>query len=75
MKPLHTYHVNSEQDFKDLRWYIDAEIDQWYSYVHYGLINQIQNHTGKDQRTYQRKFCSWLARLNTFKSSYPEFLI
>ena len=75
MKQLSNYTITSLQDLEDLLWYLDAEVGYWYSYVHFGLKNEIQKHTRKDQRTYQRKFCSWLARCNTIKAKYPELYI
>ena len=75
MKPLPSYAIDSPKALTDLLWYLNAEIEYWYSYVHFGLKGKIQKHSRKDQRTYQRKFCSWLARRNTTKALYPEFYI
>ena len=51
------------------------EIDFYFSYLHAGLHGSITNHTRKDQRHYQRKFCSWLSRYDRIKNSYPEEFI
>ena len=75
MKPLPSYPINSPKDLDDLLWYLNAEIEYWYSYVHFGLKDEIQKHSRKDQRLYQRKFCSWLARRNYVKDLYPEYYI
>lgn len=75
MKPLNSYNIDSYKAYQDTIWYIKAEEEYWYSYVHFGLLNKIHGHCRKHQRHYQRKFCSWLARHNTFKDLYPEFFI
>lgn len=61
-------------------WYhLDMELDYRYSYVHYGLNNEIQGHCRKDQRTYQRKFCSTYAKLKNLEDyingTYTEYFI
>ena len=59
------------QQLSNLRW----DADYWYSYVTQGLANEISGHTRKDQRYYQRKFCSFYSRLKRFREQHAEFLI
>lgn len=54
-----------------LKW----NVNYWYSYVYQGLRNEISGHCRKDQRTYQRHFCSCYSKLQRFREQYPEFLI
>ena len=75
MIPLSDYLKKPGTDIKGYLWYVDCELDQWYSYLHYGLLNQIQGNTRKHQRYYQRKFCSWLSRRDRIKSQYAELFI
>lgn len=75
MKPLSSYKIQSFKDFQDIEWFIKAEVNFWYSYVHFGLLSQIQGHSRKHQRHYQRKFCSWYSRLKSFRSTHAEHLI
>jgi hypothetical protein len=65
----------TRNQFENKLWIIDSDIQYWYSYVSQGLRNEIQGHSRKDQRTYQRKFCSMLSRSAKFKEQYPEYLI
>lgn len=51
------------------------DMNMWYQYVTQGLNNEIESHTRKDQRTYQRKFCSILSRRDRLKEKYPEHLV
>jgi len=56
-------------------WHFRMDVDYWYSYVRQGLRNQIEGHSRKDQRTYQRKFCSFISRRNQYIDSHPEYFI
>lgn len=56
-------------------WILEADVDMWYSYVSQGLLNTIQNHCRKDQRTYQRRFCAALSKLHRFVDNHPEEFI
>ena len=51
------------------------ELDMWYSYVISGLRNEIQHHSRKDQRTYQRRFCAAYSKLQRFKEQHAECFI
>ena len=51
------------------------ELDMWYQYVISGLHNEIQGHTRKDQRSYQRHFCNYYSRLQRFREQYAEYFI
>lgn len=67
--------LSSEPAIRQTLWCIEAELDQWYSYVHFGLLGEICRHTRKDQRYYQRKFCSWISRRDRIKFQHAELLI
>lgn len=75
MIPLSNYLLKSNVSVKQYLWYVNCEIDMWYSYVHFGLLNEINNHTRKYQRYCQRKFCSWLSRRDRIKSKHSELFI
>jgi len=62
---------STQAKLNDLQW----DCDYWYSYVVQGLRNEIQGSTRKDQRFYQRKFCSFYSRLQRFKEDNAEHLI
>jgi hypothetical protein len=65
----------TKDDFKTKFWLLDNEVRFWYSYFSQGLKNEIHAHCRKNQRTYQRKFCSALSRRDKFKDQYPEYFI
>lgn len=67
--------LSSEPAIRQTLWHIEAELDQWYSYVHFGLLNEIYQHSRKDQRYYQRKLCSWISRRDRIKSQHAELFI
>ena len=67
--------TSTEVSIKATLWYIDAELDQWWSYVHFGLLGEISGHTRYHQRYYQRKFNSWLSRRNRIRNQFPELFI
>ena len=67
--------TSTEVSIKATLWYIDAELDQWWSYTIQGLRAQIHGNTRKDQRYYQRKLCSWISRRNRIKSQHAELFI
>lgn len=68
---LRQFRHSAKQDLQTLQW----DCDYWYSYVVQGLRNEIQGHTRKDQRLYQRKFCNHYSRLQRFKEENAEHLI
>ena len=56
-------------------WHLEAELDMWASYAISGSLGEIQGHTRKDQRTYQRKFCrTYSKRLKFFEDHMEDFL-
>jgi hypothetical protein len=61
-------------EFKTKFWVLDAGVQYWYSYFIQGLRNEIHCHCRKDQRTYQRRYCSALSRIAKLKDQYPEYL-
>lgn len=65
----------NQKEFDWALWKLNADLEMWYSYLIQGLRNEIHGHCRKDQRTYQRKFCSLLARKQKFLSNYAEYLI
>lgn len=67
--------LSSPEQVISTLWYIDAELDQWWSYVHFGLLGEISCHTREEQRYYQRKFNSWLSRRDRIRNQFPELLI
>jgi hypothetical protein len=62
-------------DFNRKLWLLDRKVQCWYSYFSQGLRNEIRGHCRKDQRKYQRKFCSALSKRDKLKDQYPEYLI
>ena len=75
MTTLSKFLTNPKVTIKDYLWYVDAELELWYSYVYSGLRNEIYRHTRKDQRYCQRKFCSWLSRRDRIRANYPEYFL
>jgi hypothetical protein len=65
----------TKEECKTKFWLLDNEVQFWYSYFSQGLKNEIHGHCRKDQRTYQRKFCSALSRRDKIKDQYPEYFI
>ena len=63
--------MSIEQTTKILTW----NTDYWYQYVRAGLRNQIQGHTRKDQRTYQRHYCNCYSRLQRFREQHAEHFL
>jgi hypothetical protein len=59
---------NFNEDLYWKYWALEADLDQGYSYVHFGLLNEISNHIRKDQRYYQRHLCSHLSRRDRLAS-------
>ena len=51
------------------------DVEYWYQYVTQGLKGEIQGHTRKDQRTYQRHFCNNHSKLQRLKEQLAEHLI
>ena len=51
------------------------DVEYWYQYVTQGLKGEIQGHTRKDQRTYQRHFCNSYSKLQRFREQYAEYFI
>jgi hypothetical protein len=62
-------------DFNSTIWLFDTRVEYWYSYFIQGLRNEIHGHCRKDQRKYQRRYCSALSRRAKLKDQYPEYLI
>jgi hypothetical protein len=54
---------------------LQTDLEMWYSYASQGLRNEIQGHSRKDQRLYQRKFCSALSRRNACIEANLELLL
>ena len=76
-KMTHTILAKSADD-SPIYWklfHLKADLDYWTSYTFQGLRNEISGHSRKDQRTYQRKFCSALSRRNSFIDSNLEFFL
>lgn len=67
--------LDTPDTIKQTLWYIDAELDQWWSYTISGLRGEVHGNTRKDQRYYQRKLCSWISRRNRIKSQHAELFI
>ena len=51
------------------------DVEYWYQYVTQGLKGEIQGHTRKDQRIYQRHFCNSYSKLQRLKEQLAEHII
>lgn len=67
--------LSTPEAIKQTLWYINCQLDVWWSYTIYGLHNEIHGHKRQHQRYYQRKLCSWISRRNRIKSQFPELFI
>ena len=72
-RDVHHFFISRTDHPLYYQWFVlDADVQLWGQYVISGLANRIYKHTRKDQRTYQRKFCSFYARRATFIESHIE---